>query len=309
MKKILTIIGPTAAGKTDLAVKIADKLNGEIIGLDSRQIYKQMEIGTAQPSFEDRQGITHHLIGYRDPWEAISAGEYAKLVIKHVGQILKAGKVPIICGGAGLYYRAITQGIFVDSHSDIELRKKIENLYEKDPQSLISRLQSIDPEYARIVHINNKKRLVRALEIFELTGSPPTKHFKDQESSKLSFLNVYTVYLLLDKEVHLNKIKKRMNKMFEIGWIEEVKKILSLKKEKNIAIPALDSIGYKQIIEYLDNDINKVALIENIVNKTKQYARRQRNWFKNEKIDLSVDLTNLEKSDIHKTICDIYNII
>ena len=97
--------------------------------------------------------------------------------------------------------------------------------------------------------------------------------------------------------------------MFEIGWIEEVKKILYLKKEKNIAIPALDSIGYKQIIEYLDNDINKVALIENIVNKTKQYARRQRNWFKNEKIDLSVDLTNLEKSDIHKTICDIYNII
>ena len=309
MKKILTIIGPTAAGKTDLAVKIADKLNGEIIGLDSRQIYKQMEIGTAQPSFDDRQGITHHLIGYRDPWEAISAGEYAKLVIKHVGKILKAGKVPIICGGAGLYYRAITQGIFADSHSDIELRKKIENLYEKDPQFLISKLQSIDPEYARIVHINNKKRLVRALEIFELTGSPPTKHFKDQELSKLSFLNVYTVYLLLDKEVHLNKIKKRMDKMFEIGWIEEVKKILYLKKEKNIAIPALDSIGYKQIIEYLENDINKVALIENIVNKTKQYARRQRNWFKNEKIDLSVDLTNLDKSDIHKTICDIYNII
>ena len=309
MKKILTIIGPTAVGKTDLAVKIAEYLNGEIIGLDSRQIYKQMTIGTAQPSVTDRKGVNHHLIGCRDPWDSISAGEYAKLVIEKIDEIQKRGAVPIICGGAGLYFRAITKGIFSESYSDAELRKELEDIYEKDAKSLILRLQSIDPEYASIVHINNKKRLIRALEIFELTGFPPTKHFLDQQTNKSPLLDVYTVYLSLDKDVHLNKIRKRTDQMFEIGWIDEVNKILSLQKDKKIVMPALDSIGYKQIIEYLHGDIDNETLIENIVNKTRQYARRQDKWFKKEKIDLSIDLTNLRKSDIHKYICDIYNII
>ena len=113
----------------------------------------------------------------------------------------------------------------------------------------------------------------------------------------------------LDKDLHLNKIRKRINQMFEIGWIDEVNKMLSLQKDKKIVMPALDSIGYKQIIEYLHGDIDNETLIENIVNKTRQYAKRQDKWFKKEKIDLSIDLTNLRKSDIHKYICDIYNII
>ena len=309
MKKIITIIGATSVGKTDLAIRIAEIINGEIIGLDSRQIYNYMPIGTAQPTEHERQNIKHHLIGIREPWDSVSAGEYAKMVIKKVNTIMKKGSVPIICGGAGLYYRAITKGIFSESHTDIVIRQKLENKYMEDSNSLMLKLKEIDPEYAKIVHINNKKRLIRALEIFELTGISPTKHFANQKKNQSKLLNLFTIYLSLDKKFHLNKIIERTNNMLKVGWIEEVKNLLLLKKEKKVNMPALDSIGYKQIIDYLNGDIDKTTLIDSIVVKTRQYARKQDKWFKNENIDLSIDLTNLNNQDIHNHICDIYNFI
>ena len=309
MKKIITIIGATSVGKTDLAIRIAEILNGEIIGLDSRQIYNYMSIGTAQPTKDERKNIKHHLIGIREPWDSISAGEYAKMVIKKVNTIMKKGSVPIICGGAGLYYRAITKGIFSESHTDIVIRQKLENKYMEDSNSLMLKLKEIDPEYAKIVHINNKKRLIRALEIFELTGISPTKHFANQKKNQSKLLNLFTIYLSLDKKFHLNKIIERTNNMLKVGWIEEVKNLLLLKKEKKVNMPALDSIGYKQIIDYLNGDIDKTTLIDSIVVKTRQYARKQEKWFKNEDIDLSIDLTNLNNQGIHSHICDIYNFI
>tara|TARA_X000001036_G_scaffold78778_2_gene70481 strand:+ start:20151 stop:21080 length:930 start_codon:yes stop_codon:yes gene_type:complete len=309
MKKIITIIGATSVGKTDLAIRIAEALNGEIIGLDSRQIYNYMPIGTAQPTEHERKCIKHHLIGIRDPWDSISAGEYAKMVIKKVNNIIEKGSVPIICGGAGLYYRAITKGIFSKSHTDIAIRQKLENNYMEDSNSLMLRLKDIDPAYAKIVHINNKKRLIRALEIFELTGISPTEHFVNQKINQSELLNLFTVYLSLEKKNHLNKIIERTNNMLENGWIEEVKNLLLIKKEKEVSIPPLDSIGYKQIIDYLNGDIDKTTLLNSIVVKTRQYARKQSQWFKNENIDLSIDLTNLNNQDIHNHICDIYNFI
>tara|TARA_B100001113_G_scaffold38752_1_gene27538 strand:- start:468 stop:1274 length:807 start_codon:yes stop_codon:yes gene_type:complete len=268
-----------------------------------------MPIGTAQPTEHERQNIKHHLIGIREPWDSVSAGEYAKMVIKKVNTIMKKGSVPIICGGAGLYYRAITKGIFSESHTDIVIRQKLENKYMEDSNSLMLKLKEIDPEYAKIVHINNKKRLIRALEIFELTGISPTKHFANQKKNQSKLLNLFTIYLSLDKKFHLNKIIERTNNMLKVGWIEEVKNLLLLKKEKKVNMPALDSIGYKQIIDYLNGDIDKTTLIDSIVVKTRQYARKQDKWFKNENIDLSIDLTNLNNQDIHNHICDIYNFI
>ena len=309
MKKIITIIGATSVGKTDLAIRIAEILNGEIIGLDSRQIYNYMSIGTAQPTKDERENIKHHLIGIREPWDSISAGEYAKMIIKKVNNIIEKGSVPIICGGAGLYYRAITKGIFSKSYTDIVIRQKLENQYMKDSNSLMLKLKKIDPQYANIVHINNKKRLIRALEIFELTGISPTKHFANQKINQSGLLNLFTVHLSLDKKFHLNKIIERTNYMLKAGWIEEVKNLLLLKKEKKVSMPPLDSIGYKQIIDYLNGDIDKTTLFDSIVVKTRQYARKQDKWFKNENIDLSIDLTNLNNQYIHNHICDIYDFI
>ena len=308
MNKILTIIGPTAVGKTKLAIDIAKNLNAEIIGLDSRQVYKNMAIGTAQPSKKEMQGINHHLIGIKDPWANISAGEYARMVIEKINEINNRGSVPIICGGAGLYYRALTQGIFDESYTDVRLREKLELRYKKDSVLLLQQLQDIDPEYARIVHINNKKRLIRAMEIFELTGSPPTEHFNKQKKNNFKLLDLYTIYLSLRKDTYQKKIELRTNQMFDAGWISEVKELLYLQKDKNIKIPALNSIGYQEIIRYIKGNLSKDKLIESVVIKTRQYAKKQMKWFIKEDIDLLVDLTNLNGIDFHKYICDIYKI-
>ena len=280
----MTIIGPTAVGKTNISIKIAKLIKGQVVGLDSRQIYKGMSIGTAQPNKIEMQSIVHHLIGERDPWKSISAGEYSKMVIKSVNSITNAGGSPIICGGAGLYYRAINKGIFKKSSSNKYIRKDLELRYDKNPNKLHNELKKIDPDYFKIVHLSNKKRLVRALEIYQITGNAPSANFKSRRIE--------------------NTIK-----MLDNGWIDEVKSLITLKEEMEIDFPALDSIGYKQIIEYLNGSINKDLLIETIVSKTWQYAKKQYKWFKKENIDLIVDITNLDPSVVSDCIYDTYKSI
>ena len=309
MKKIFTIIGPTAIGKTNISIKIAKLIKGQVVGLDSRQVYKGMSIGTAQPNKIEMQSIVHHLIGIRDPWKSISAGEYSEMVINSVNSIMNAGEIPIICGGAGLYYRAINKGIFEKSSSNEYIRKDLELRYDKNPTKLHNELKKIDPDYYKIVHLNNKKRLVRALEIHRITGKAPSENFKNQYTEKTNKLNLYTVFLTIEKESHLNNIRERTIKMLDNGWIDEVKSLITLKEEMEIDFPALDSIGYKQIIEYLDGSFNKDSLIETIVNKTWQYAKKQYKWFKKEDIDLIVDITNLDPSKVSECIYDIYKSI
>ena len=178
---IITIIGPTAIGKTSISIKLAEMINGEIIGLDSRQIYKGMPIGTAQPTKKEQNMIPHHLIGIKDPNKIISSGVYADLVIKTVSEIKDRKKEPIICGGAGLYYRAISRGIFSGSKTDLKVRSILNNEYKKlGPEHMFSKLEQIDPAYSKKVHINNKKRLIRALEIYKTTGRTPSEHFNMQ---------------------------------------------------------------------------------------------------------------------------------
>ena len=309
MKKILTIIGPTAVGKTNISIKLAKLIKGQVVGLDSRQIYKGMSIGTAQPNKIEMQSIVHHLIGERDPWKSISAGEYSEMVIRSVNGIMNAGENPIICGGAGLYYRAINKGIFEKSSSNEEIRKDLELRYDKNPTKLHNELKKIDPDYYKIVHLNNKKRLVRALEIHQITGKTPSENFRNQYKEKANKLNLFTIFLTIEKEPHLNNIRERTIKMLDNGWIDEVKSLIALKEEMEIDFPALDSIGYKQIIDYLNGSINKDSLIETIVYKTWQYAKKQYKWFKKENIDLIVDITNLEPRKVSDCIYDIYESI
>ena len=309
MKRIFTIIGPTAVGKTNISIKIAKLIKGQVVGLDSRQIYKGMSIGTAQPNKIEMQSIVHHLIGKRDPWKSISAGEYSEMVINSVNSIMNAGENPIICGGAGLYYRAINRGIFEKSSSNEDVRKDLELRYDKNPNKLHNELKKIDPDYYKIVHLNNKKRLVRALEIHQITGKTPSENFKNQYSGKTNKLNLFTVFLAIEKEPHLNNIRERTIKMLESGWIDEVKSLIALKEEMEIDFPALDSIGYKQIIEHLNGSINKDNLIDTIVIKTWQYAKKQYKWFKKENIDLIVDITNLDPSVVSDCIYDTYKSI
>lgn len=303
--KILTIIGPTAVGKTSLSIEIAKELSGEIIGLDSRQIYFGMEIGTAQPDIKEQSGIPHHLIGIRSPDEIITAGEYAKLVNAVIADIRERGKVPIICGGAGLYYRALREGIFEESASDLEIRNKLEDRYESNPQSLLNKLNDIDPEYAKIVHVNNKKRLVRALEIYEISGKTPTEHFDNQKEHHELKQNLYSVLLSMDKDQLYNRICLRTDRMFKQGLINEAENLLSAYPKESVH--PLDSIGYKQVIQYLEGTISKKEMVEDINLRTRQYAKKQMTWFKSEPIDLELDLSdNKNYSSILKIIISNY---
>ena len=288
-KPVLAIVGPTAIGKTTVAIDVANKVNGEIIGLDSRQIYKGMAVGTAQPTIEELAAAPHHLIGVKDPDSPISAGKYAKLVLNLVKDISERGKEPIICGGAGLYYRAITKGIFSESETDLDVREKLIQEYEETgPDGLLNRLQELDPEYAVKVHPNNKKRLVRALEIYTVTGKPPSEHFNRQEKFSIPTLDLFTVLLTIDRKELDKRIAKRTVKMLNSGWIEETKMLR--KGNDPIAMHPMDSIGYRQIAAFLDGKLNKEELEKKIILRTCQYARRQLQWFRQENIDLTIDI-------------------
>jgi len=296
------IIGPTASGKTKLAIKIAKEIDAEIIGLDSRQIYKGMPIGTAQPSKQEMDGVVHHLIGFLEPWFAISAGEYSRMVFQKIEEIKKKGKIPLLCGGAGLYYRTLVNGLFEESSSNIEIREKIEEGYRKNPQLLFDRLQTIDPEYSKIVHLNNKQRLVRALEIYEITGKCPSEHFKQQKKEIIKKISLFTVYLDWERRSLNQRIVERTKNMIENGWLDETQELIKKQNSRIKSFPALNSIGYKQITSFLNKELNINELEELIIINTRQFAKRQVQWFKKEKIDLIVKMEGLRINKLSEII-------
>lgn len=297
----LAIIGPTASGKSTVAVEIAKRIKGEVIGLDSRQIYKDMAIGTAQPSIKEQRGVFHHLIGIKPPSETISAGAYSKLVLDVAKDIKSRNHIPVLCGGSGLYYRALTQGIFDESKTDLNIRKELENEYDQHgSETLMSQLISIDPDYAKNVHPNNKKRLIRALEIYQSTGKTPTQHYnKQSNSSKNNTLDLFTIYLEWEKSELNNRIKTRTKEMLKAGWIDEVKKLL--KDYSDGIIPPLDSIGYREIVLYIDDKTTLRSLEKTIAIKTRQFSVRQIKWFNKESIDLTIKMKSYKSIN---QICD-----
>ena len=304
VKTILAIVGPTAVGKTSVAIAVAQKVKGEIIGLDSRQLYRGMPIGTAQPSAGELELIPHHLIAIREPHEIVSAGEYYTLVKKCIAEIRMRGKEPIICGGASLYLEALTKGIFEDSTADLKIREKLNEEYDQDPAALLKKLQGIDSEYGHIVHINNKKRLVRALEIFEITGKSPTEHFNSQTINPSTNHHFCVILLSMDKQDLETRICNRTKKMLANSWIEETKALLEKYSEGEVH--ALDSIGYHQICKYLVGEYTLEEVEEEIILRTRQYAKRQLTWFRNRSNPIEIDVEQFES--VHNIADEIFTI-
>ncbi len=296
----LAILGPTASGKSTLAIKIAKKINGEIIGLDSRQSYRFFEIGTAQPSKEQLKEINHYMIGCFDPYKSINAGENARLTKKYINKISNKGKVPIVCGGSGLYYRALTKGIFDQSSTNNKIRERLNKEYQDNgPNELIKKLKKIDPKYSRLIHPNNKKRLIRALEVFEITGKSLSEHFKNQSKNK--DYDFFTVLINWNEKLLFNRIKHRLKKMLHNGWLEEVKNLM-LNFEIDKIVP-LDSLGYRDIIKYHNEEINLQDLENKIILKTKQFSKKQLKWFRSEDINFTINIDkNLESNEIANLI-------
>ena len=294
MGKIFSIFGPTGLGKSSLAIELAKKINGEIIGVDSRQVYKGIPIGTAQPNSSQLNEVPHHLIGFKNLNEKISAGEYMKLIDKKIDQILLKNKTPILCGGTGLYFKTLKEGIFEGSHTNEEIRARLEKEYDDDKQAIFEKLQKIDFNYSKIVHINNKKRLVRALEVFETTGKTMSENF-DSSSLKSRYVDdYYFIYLTMHNDLLHPRIYKRIKIMIEDGMVDEVEKIIRNK----IDISHIDYIGFKELTSFLDKEISIDEAIERIFIRTRQYAKRQKKWFNANSFDEVFSLEDITSNDI-----------
>ena len=277
--KVIVIVGPTASGKTALSIELAKKINGEIISCDSMQIYKDLNIGSAKPTIEEMQGIKHYLIDEVEPTQRFSVAEYKKRAEKAIEEIIKKGKIPIVVGGTGLYANSLIYGI---EYNEIEYDEKYRNELmklaqtEEGLESLFEKAQKIDPKAMEKISKNDKKRIVRILEIYNSTGK--TKTEQEKESRKKEVKYDYKVFALnMERSVLYERINKRVDIMLEQGLIEEIKNIL---KKYNEFPTAMQAIGYKEIVEYFNGDLTKQEAIEKIKQESRRYAKRQLTWFK-----------------------------
>lgn len=287
MKKVIVICGPTASGKTSLSIELAKRIQGEIVSCDSMQIYQEMNIGTAKPTAEEKQGIEHYLLGYLSPEERYSVADYKRDAKKAIKEIIEKGKIPIIVGGTGLYIDSLIYEIeYPNIEFDKDYRKKLEKrVQEEGVKKLYEEAQKIDSLATQRISPNDEKRILRILEIYHATGK--TKTEQEIESRKKPVEYDYHVYALRwDREILYNRINKRVDKMIEQGLVEEVKEIV--KKYKKFPT-AMQGLGYKEVVEYLNGNINKEEMIEKIKMETRRYAKRQMTWFRKNKQTIWLD--------------------
>ena len=285
--EVYVIGGPTASGKSKLAVELAKKINGEIISADSMQIYKEMNIGTAKITKEEMQGIKHYLIDIVSPNERYSVSNFKNDAELAIEEILKKGKTPIIVGGTGLYIDSLIYGIeFQDEEIDTEYREKLNKIAENEGlEKLYNKAKEIDPEAMKKISINDKKRIIRVLEIYHKTGKTKTKQEIESRKKELKY-NFKVFAIDMDREKLYSRVEKRVDMMVDEGLIGEVKGIL----EKYNQFPtAMQGLGYKETVEYLQNKISKEEMIEKIKKETRHYAKRQLTWFRKNKTTIWLD--------------------
>lgn len=279
--KVIVICGPTASGKTALSIEVAKKINGEIISCDSMQIYKDMNIGTAKPTKEEMEEIKHYLIDYVLPTERYSVAEYKKDAKKAIKEVIEKGKTPIIVGGTGLYVDSLIYEIeYPEIKFDEEYRKKLEKEVEEEGlEKLYEKAKKIDPIAIQKISKTDKKRIQRVLEIYHATGKTKTEQEIISRQKEPEY--AYKVYgLLWDRQKLYDRINLRVDIMIEQGLIEEVKTIL---KKYSKFPTAMQGLGYKEVVQYLNKEITKEEMIEKIKQETRRYAKRQMTWFRKNK--------------------------
>lgn len=276
MDRLLIICGATATGKTGLAVDCALKLNTEVISADSQLVYKGLDIGTAKPAKEEMRGVKHHLIDVVDPHEVFSVCDYSERALPIVERLLSENKIPIICGGTGFYINSILYNLsYGNVAADFSIREKYEKfLIQFGKEALYEKLREVDPESCEKLHINDTKRVIRALEIFETSGNKKSTQ-KDSLKSRYNYVAVAIDY---PREELYSRISERVDKMFADGLVEEVKKLLKLGVDQNMQ--CMQAIGYKEVIYGLNNGDLNSTMRDIIKQNTRHYAKRQITFFK-----------------------------
>ncbi len=279
MKKIIQVLGPSGVGKTEISMKIARDFNGEIISADSIQVYKGFDIGSAKISENEKSGIKHYLIDIIDNCEQFNASKFLELSYKFSEKIVKKKKIPVVCGGTALYLRTMIKGIFEEKDSDMDYRMILKSLIEiKGNEFLWKKLHEIDSLYANKVGKNDKKRIIRGLEIYYKNKLPPSEIFK-LTRTPFNDYEFIRIGLNLDRKELYERINKRVDLMVEKGLVNEVKKLLI---HYDRSCPPFSSIGYKEVLMYLDNEIDFEEMVELIKKNSRNFAKRQLSWFGNE---------------------------
>lgn len=302
-EKVVVLIGPTAVGKTNLSIELAKKFDGEIISGDSMQIYKGMDIATAKISKEEMQGVPHHLIDIVEPDESFSVAQFQELVRKKITEITSRGKVPFIVGGTGLYIQAVLYDYqFQETATDTAFRTKLEEMAQAEGTLTIhDMLNKVDPEAAAAIHHHNVRRVIRALEVFHVTGRKLSDIQKEQKQESL--YDAALIGLTMERNVLYERINKRVDQMLEIGLLEEVQHFY----EKGIRdCQSIQAIGYKEIYKYFDGLLSLEDSIEELKQNSRRYAKRQLTWFRNKMNVQWFDMTESVKThDITKNLQEI----
>ena len=271
--KIIVVAGPTASGKTNLAVEIAKAVSGEVISADSMQVYKGMSIASAAPAQKEMQGVAHHLVEFLDQSEGFSVSDFCRLAKKKISEISARGNVPVIAGGTGLFIDSLVDNInFTEAQTDFELR---ERLMQKDCDELYSMLLEVDKEAAEKIHKNNKKRVARALEIYYSSGSTKTAQDINSKKEESPYEALYFVIGFKSREVLYERINRRVDLMVEAGLVDEARENLS--KEKATSAQA---IGHKELAPYFRGEKSLGQALDDLKRETRRYAKRQITWFK-----------------------------
>lgn len=283
-KNILVIAGPTATGKTRIAVEVAQKIGGEIISADSMQVYRGMDIGTAKVTKDETCGVPHHLIDIKDIREPFNVVDYVEAASLVIEDIHRRGKVPIVCGGTGFYIHSLLYGAPQGPPSSAPIRDKLtKDIEEHGPEPFYHKLVEMDPEYAKTIGLRDKHKIVRALEIIALTGKPVSEIGKKQ-SDNLKGYAFRCFFLHYPREITYQRIEYRCKQMIQMGFLEEVERLEKNGLRENLS--ARESIGYKQYLAYLDSDHSDEAYDEFVASfkqASRRYAKRQFTWFRKEK--------------------------
>ncbi|MGI6460956.1 MAG: tRNA (adenosine(37)-N6)-dimethylallyltransferase MiaA [Candidatus Hydrogenedentales bacterium] len=278
MKNLLAVVGPTASGKTALALELARRLDSEIISADSMQVYRGMEIGTAAPTAQEQARAKHHFVGLLEPGEEFSAGLFGRSARQLVDALNARGRIAVVAGGAGLYVRALIEGLFPGPGKDDSIRERLcREAKEAGVPALYARLQACDPAYAQVIHSNDLRRIVRALEVYELTGDPLSQL---HAGHKMAAAPLDAVQVALDwpRELLYKRIDARVDRMIEQGFIEEVQRLLDAGHAKHLY--RLRSLGYREIAAFLAGEKTREEAVASMKQNTRRFAKRQLTWFR-----------------------------
>ena len=276
---LIVIAGPTASGKTKLAVSIAKHCKGEVVSADSMQIYQGLNIATAKPTEEEMQGVRHHLIDFAPPEKPFSVAEYVKLAGKGIEDIYSRSKMPILCGGTGLYISSLINNVrFDESSPGGEIRERLSRFAESEGKNALwLRLKEIDPDSAAAIHENNVTRVIRALEVWEQTGIPFSRYKQNAAGQESNYKSCIIAIGFKDRQVLYDRINRRVDQMVENGLLDEVRDFYF----QHTPATANQAIGYKELVPYIRGDTHDLdACIEKIKQETRRYAKRQLTWFR-----------------------------